>query len=91
MKKTALFAIICGTLSIVSCNKPEDNKKPVGPIEIEKEYTELYALGGAVNKWDSMDPAPMTNVGKNLFTIEVDQEQRKQAHQVLHNSRKALE
>ena len=72
MKKTALFAIICGTLSIVSCNKPEDNKKPVGPIEIEKEYTELYALGGAVNKWDSMDPAPMTNVGKNLFTIEVD-------------------
>ena len=72
MKKTALFAFICGTLSIVSCNKPEDNKKPEGPIDIEKEYTELYALGGAVNKWDSMDPEPMTNVGKNLFSIEVD-------------------
>ena len=70
MKKTALLAILCGALAIVSCKKPDDNKQD--PIDIEKEYTELYALGASVNKWDSMDPEPMKKVGKNLFEIEVD-------------------
>ena len=56
MKKTALLAILCGALAIVSCKKPDDNKQD--PIDIEKEYTELYALGASVNKWD--------------FEIEVD-------------------
>ena len=70
MKKTAFLAILCGALAIVSCKKPDDNKQD--PIDIEKEYTELYALGASVNKWDSMDPEPMKKVGKNLFEIEVD-------------------
>ena len=71
MKKTAFMAILCGALAIVSCKKADD--KPVDkPIDIEKEYTELYALGASVNKWDSMDPEPMKKVGKNLFEIEVD-------------------
>ena len=70
MKKTAFMAILCGALAIVSCKKPDDNKQD--PIDIEKEYTELYALGASVNKWDSMDPEPMKKVGKNLFEIEVD-------------------
>lgn len=70
MKKTALLAILCGALAIVSCKKPDDNKQD--SIDIEKEYTELYALGASVNKWDSMDPEPMKKVGKNLFEIEVD-------------------
>lgn len=70
MKKTALLAIFFGALAIVSCKKPDDNKQD--PIDIEKEYTELYALGASVNKWDSMDPEPMKKVGKNLFEIEVD-------------------
>ena len=71
MKKTAFLAILCGALAIVSCKKADD--KPVDkPIDIEKEYTELYALGASVNKWDSMDPEPMKKVGKNLFEIEVD-------------------
>lgn len=70
MKKTALLAILCGALAIVSCKKPDDNNQD--PIDIEKEYTELYALGASVNKWDSMDPEPMKKVGKNLFEIEVD-------------------
>lgn len=70
MKKTAFLAILCGALAIVSCKKPDDNKQ--NPIDIEKEYTELYALGASVNKWDSMDPEPMKKVGKNLFEIEVD-------------------
>lgn len=69
MKKTALLAIFFGALAIVSCKKPENNNDP---IDVEKEYTELYALGASVNKWDSNDPEPMTNVGKNLFSIEVD-------------------
>ena len=70
MKKTAFLAILCGALAIVSCKKPDDNNQD--PIDIEKEYTELYALGASVNKWDSMDPEPMKKVGKNLFEIEVD-------------------
>ena len=71
MKKTAFMAILCGALAIVSCKKADD--KPVDkPIDIEKEYTELYALGASVNKWDSVDPEPMKKVGKNLFEIEVD-------------------
>ena len=70
MKKTAFLAILCGALAIVSCKKPDDNKQD--PIDIEKEYTELYALGASVNKWDSVDPEPMKKVGKNLFEIEVD-------------------
>ena len=70
MKKTAFLAILCGALAIVSCKKPDDNNQD--PIDIEKEYTELYALGAYVNKWDSMDPEPMKKVGKNLFEIEVD-------------------
>ena len=70
MKKTAFLAILCGALAIVSCKKPDDNKQD--PIDIEKEYTELYALGASVNKWDSNDPEPMKKVGKNLFEIEVD-------------------
>ena len=70
MKKTAFLAILCGALAIVSCKKPDDNKQD--PIDIEKEYNELYALGASVNKWDSMDPEPMKKVGKNLFEIEVD-------------------
>lgn len=70
MKKTAFLAILCGALAIVSCKKPDDNKQD--PIDIEKEYTELYALGASVNKWDYMDPEPMKKVGKNLFEIEVD-------------------
>ena len=40
MKKTAFLAILCGALAIVSCKKPDDNKQD--PIDIEKEYTELY-------------------------------------------------
>lgn len=71
MKKTAFMAILCGALAIVSCKKADD--KPVDkPIDIEKEYTELYALGASVNKWTSEDPEPMKKVGKNLFEIEVD-------------------
>ena len=71
MKKTAFMAILCGALAIVSCKKADD--KPVDkPIDIEKEYTELYALGASVNKWASEDPEPMKKVGKNLFEIEVD-------------------
>ena len=69
MKKTALLALLFGALAIVSCKKPDDNK--IIP-DVEKEYTELYALGASVNKWDSNDPEPMKKVGKNLFEIEVD-------------------
>ena len=69
MKKTAFLAILCGALAIVSCKKPNDNN--IIP-DVEKEYTELYALGASVNKWDSNDPEPMKKVGKNLFEIEVD-------------------
>lgn len=71
MKQTAFLAILCGALAIVSCKKADD-KPEDKPIDIEKEYTELYALGASVNKWDSMDPEPMKKVGKNLFEIEVD-------------------
>lgn len=69
MKKTAFWAILFGALAIVSC-KPIDDEQD--PIDLEKEYTELYALGASVNKWDSNDPEPMNKVGKNLFEIEVD-------------------
>lgn len=70
MKKTAFWAILFGALAIVSCNKPIDDRQD--PIDLEKEYTELYTLGASVNKWDSNDPEPMNKVGKNLFEIEVD-------------------
>lgn len=69
MKKATLFALLVGAATIVSCKKDDVRKDP---IDIEKEYTELYALGGAVNKWDSSDPEPMTKVDKNLFSIEID-------------------
>ena len=69
MKITAFWAILFGALAIVSC-KPIDDEQ--NPIDLEKEYTELYALGASVNKWDSNDPEPMNKVGKNLFEIEVD-------------------
>lgn len=71
MKKTAFMAILCGALAIVSCKKADDNDNKIIP-DVQKEYTELYALGASVNKWDSMDPEPMKKVGKNLFEIEVD-------------------
>lgn len=72
MKQKTLSALLMGVLALASCNKPNVDPVNPGPIDIEKEYTELYALGASVGKWDSMDPQPMTNVGKNLFTIEVD-------------------
>ena len=72
MKKTAFMAILCGALAIVSCKKADDNSDNKIIPDVEKEYTELYALGASVNKWDSMDPEPMKKVGKNLFEIEVD-------------------
>ena len=71
MKKTAFMAILCGALAIVSCKKADDNDNKIIP-DVQKEYTELYALGASVNKWDSVDPEPMKKVGKNLFEIEVD-------------------
>ena len=69
MKKITLFTLLVGAVAFVSCKKDDDKKDS---IEIEKEYTELYALGASVNKWDSNDPEPMTKVDKNLFSIEVD-------------------
>lgn len=70
MKKSLLFALMIGALALSSCNK--DDKKGNDPIDFEKEYTELYALGGSVNKWDSMDPEPMTLKSKDVFVIEVE-------------------
>ncbi len=70
MKKTAFWALVIGALAIVSCKKSEPT--PQQPLEVEQEFTELYALGASVNKWDSNDPETMTKAGKNLFTIEVD-------------------
>ena len=72
MKKITLLAILCGSLAMVSCNGSKNDGPDNGPIDLEKEYTELYALGGALNAWDSNNPVMMTNVGKNLFTIELD-------------------
>ncbi len=70
MKTVKTLALSLCALSLLACNK---NKNPEGPIDFEKEYTELYALGGAVNKWDSMDPEPMTKTSvKDVFAIEVD-------------------
>lgn len=68
MRKFSIFALLCSALAVLSCNKPDNG----GTIDIEKEYTELYALGGALNAWDSNNPVPMENVGKNLFRIELD-------------------
>lgn len=71
MKKIAIIALLLGTTMFVSCKK--DEKKGNDPIDFEKEYTELYALGTAANnKWDSMDPEPMTLAEKDVFVIEVD-------------------
>ena len=72
MKKITLLAILCGSLAMISCNGSKNDGPDNGPIDLEKEYTELYALGGALNAWDSNNPVMMTNVGKNLFTIELD-------------------
>lgn len=72
MKKNSLLTLLFGVLAVFACGKQEKGTDKPGPIDIEKEYTELYALGASVNKWDSMNPEPMTNVGKNLFSIEVD-------------------
>lgn len=69
MRKITLFALFVGAAVLVSCQKDKKNDEP---IEIEKEYTELYALGGAVNKWDSMDPEPLKLESKDNFVIEVD-------------------
>ena len=69
MKKVALLALLCGVVAFVSCKK---DPKGGNEIDFEKEFTELYALGGSVNKWDSMDPEPMTLASKDNFVIEVD-------------------
>jgi hypothetical protein len=69
MKKILLSALLIGAAALVSCKKDKPNNNT---IDFEKEYTELYALGGAVNKWDSKDPEPMTLVSKDNFQIEVD-------------------
>lgn len=69
MKKIFNLALILGTITFISCEKENKNDDP---INFEKEYTELYAIGGAVNKWDSMDPEPMKLESKDNFVIEVD-------------------
>src|SRR5574344_270861 len=68
MKKIFNLALILGTITLISCEKENKNDDP---INFEKEYTELYAIGGAVNKWDSMDPEPMKLESKDNFVIEV--------------------
>ena len=68
MKRTFFYALMIGA-ALVSCKK--DDKKD-NTIDFEKEFTELYALGGAVNKWDAMDPEPMKLASKDNFVIEVD-------------------
>ena len=47
MKKIFNLALILGTITLISCEKENKNDDP---INFEKEYTELYAIGGAVNK-----------------------------------------
>lgn len=70
MKKITFLALLLGVATmLVSCKKDNKGNKQ---IEFEKEYTELYALGGAVGKWDSMDPEPMNLASKDNFVIEVD-------------------
>ena len=69
MKKIFNLALILGTITLISCEKENKNDDP---INFEKEYTELFAIGGAVNKWDSMDPEPMKLESKDNFVIEVD-------------------
>ncbi|MGM9734841.1 MAG: SusF/SusE family outer membrane protein [Candidatus Cryptobacteroides sp.] len=69
MKKSTFIAMLIGAAALVSCNK-EENKENI--IDFEKEFTELYALGASVNKWDSMDPEPMQLSSKDNFVIEVD-------------------
>ena len=59
MKQKTLSALFMGVLALASCKKPNVDPVNPGPIDIEKEYTELYALGASVGKWDSMDPEPM--------------------------------
>lgn len=70
MKKATFMALILGAATLVSCNK--DDKGNENIIDFEKEFTELYALGASVNKWDSMDPEPLSLASKDNFVIEVD-------------------
>lgn len=69
MRKILLSTLLIGVAALVSCkkDKPKDDI-----IDFEKEYTELYALGGAVNKWDPMDPETMILKSKDNFEIVVD-------------------
>lgn len=71
MKTNKFFALLIGVAALASC-KSEDKPNGGNVIDFEKEYTELYALGSSVGKWDSNDPEPMTLAGKDNFVIEVD-------------------